>query len=320
MKGAAVSGGFLQRARNNIVRVFKYRKVRMLNSFMLIVLGFASIYPLYYALLASLSTPAELSMSLLLPIPGQPFASLSNYALVFRQAGLIRSLIITMLRIACNFAVVVLVSVFGGFAFARMNFPFKRFFFLFLLSTMMVPGVAMMIPNYIWYNKFPLLGGNNLLGEGGTGLVNNLSIYFVTGWVNVYNIFLFRQAFTGFGKELIESARVDGCGFLRTMFFICIPLVKPLIIVLLINISVGIWGDYMTNIVFLRTPETSRWHTIGSKTIELANYYSDKNRVGGADYPKAYAIMMVAMLPPILLFSLLQRQFVEGLTSGAVKG
>ena len=302
----------------SITRILITQKYQIISFALLFGLGLVLLYPMYFGVLGSLSTKAEFDQTVFLPIPKNPLSQISNYFAIFSQPGLIKALAVTMFRIYWGFAVGALTAVLGGYAFAKMNFPFRRTIFIFLLSTMMIPGVAMMIPGYIWMVKFPLIGGNDIFGVGGRGFIDNPLLYFVTGWVSTYNIFLFRQAFVGTGKELGESAQIDGAKFLYIVFRIYLPLVKPLLVVLFLGSAFGAWNDYMTNLIML--PNRPEWNSIGYATIGLADYYASTFNPGGADFPKAYAINVLMMFPPIILFVFLQKQFVEGLSAGAIKG
>ena len=283
----------------------------------LTILGILCLYPLFYALLGSLTSPEEFLHSSVLPIPSDPFANLSNYVTIFREPTLLRSIIITLLRIGVNFIIMSLTSLFGGFVFAKIDFPFRRTMFMILLSTLMFPAQALLVPNYIWMAKFPLFGGNNILGQGGHGLVNNVSYYFVTGWVSVFNIFLFRQMLVSMDNGLAESAKIDGCGFLSVVLRIYMPLLKPLFVVLFVGCFVGFWNEY-TNIIVMM-PDNSFWHTVGVAAIDLAGYYMSPSHAVPM-YPQAYAIHVTMMVVPIIIFSFLQKYFVEGLMAGAIKG
>lgn len=309
------------RFRKKVVHILRYEKLRTLNLILLVFFGLALLYPLYYAIFGSISTKEEFAMATLIPIPHNAWNEfVTNYTLLFRasDSSILRSMGVTFLRMAWSFFISTVTAVLGGFAFAKLHFPFKKPLFLFMLGTMMIPGVALMIPNYIWLTKFPLVGGNNILGEGGSGFVNNPLYLFATGWVGVYNIFLFRQAFVGIGGELMESAKIDGANLLRVIFTIYTPLVAPLIFVILLNSVTGIWSDYMTDIIYL--PDNAAWWSLGRSTIWWADYYTNVNLSGGADYPKAFAVLVFMMIPPVILFIAVQRKFVAGLTAGAVKG
>ncbi len=294
----------------------KVQQAAML-SFLLIV-GIALLYPLYYALFGSVSTNREFLSAVFLPIPKDPIAGLKNYATVFMSATILRTLAVTLGKIVYHFAITIFTSVLGGYVFAKLRFPAKRMFFMVLISSMMIPGVALIVPSYIWMARFPLLGGNDILGRGGSGFLSNPWVLVLTGWLNVYNIFLCRQAFASTGDEMAESAQMDGAGLLRVVFGIYTPLIRPILAVMFLNQFLGTWNDYMFNFIYMT--DATKWHTIGNVVVALMDVYSNPQRLGGPDYPIVFAVAIASMVPPIIVYALLQRQFTEGLSMGAVKG
>jgi multiple sugar transport system permease protein len=280
--------------------------------------GLLILYPFYYAVLGSVSTVAEFNRAVFLPLPASPFAQLKNFGIVFRDPKLINALTVTALKFGEQCVVILPVSILCGYVFARVEFPFKSGFFMILLSSMMIPGIALLVPNYIWMAKFPLLGGNTLSGSGGKGFLDNPAVLFVPGLINVYFIFLCRQSFLDASKELGESARIDGAWFLTIVFRIYTPLIKPILAVMFLNLFIGNWNDYLTSIVYL--PTATKYHTAGTVFSNYVSFYGDESLPGGPQFPKAFAAFLVAVVPPLAVFGLIQKSFVEGLALGAVKG
>lgn len=291
--------------------------VRALPYIFLTVGGIVMLYPVLFSLLGSVSTQAEYEETLFLPIPHTSFSEIDNFLLIFQGTVFLKPLLLTLARVAVNIAIPTTVALFGGYVFAKVDFKFKRAAFMVLLSSMMIPGVALMVPNYIWMSRFPFVGGN-MVFSGGMGFINNPAILFVTGWVNVYAIFLFRQSFVSIGNELAESGEMDGANFVLIIVKLYLPLVMPIVAVLSLNCFLGTWNDYMTSTIYLRNhPDVSLVATAANGLIEV---FRSQQRIGGPDYPKAFAVSTVMMVPPIIVFLFVQKQFVEGLTMGAVKG
>ena len=300
----------------SIKRAFTVKIVQTLTAVFLLLLGLLLLFPLYYAFLSSISTLGEFNASKFIPLPHNPFGEfITNYKALFALSSLFRAVLVTLLRIVFSFTAAAITSVFGGYVFARLNFPGRDKVFLVLLATTMIPGTALTVSTYLWFADFPLFGGNNLLGQGGRGLIDNPAFFFVTGWVNVINIFLFRQAFIGLGGELGESAKIDGANFMYIVLFIYMPLAAPLLVVLGLGTFIGIWNDYMSNLIFVES--NTRWYGIAYYAVGLSNYFS--SHAGGYDYPKAFAILLMMMAPPTILFCFFQNKFLEGMTTGAIK-
>lgn len=125
-------------------------------------------------------------------------------------------------------------------------------------------------------------------------------------------IYMFRQFFAQIPEALIEAARVDGCGHLRTWFQIMLPLCKPVIAITAIFTFIGVWNDFMGPLIFLQSEEKM---TLAVALNSFQNTYGD--------FPDAHYLMaasIVTMVPCIVLFFVAQKQFVSGLSLGAVKG
>ena len=290
--------GPMNKRRVDPVRIFCY--------VFLFVFGVVLLYPVWYAVFGAMTTQSELDAGTGL-FPPVHIENIANYFTIFLANGLLQSILITLLRFVWHFLAETFIAVLLGFIFARMNFWGKRGFFLMLMMSMMIPGIAMTVPNYIYLGRLTFFGPN--------GLIDNPLILFVTGLVNVYNIFLCRQIISSMGSELQEAAEIDGAGFLRTVFGIYLPLIQPVIAVIFINMFAGHWSDYTTSLVFLRN--NTEWQTIGYKVTELMDYY-----VGSTvrETPKMYAIAIVTMIPPVIAFLCVQDRFIEGLALGGVKG
>ena len=293
------------------------KTVQIILFVLLLVGGIAMLYPVFYALLGSFATNEEFYETIFIPIP-KTLAFLENYATLFSDPAVFTSMGVTFGKIILQLVITVFTSVLGGYVFAKLRFPFKRGFFLILISSMMIPGVALMVPNYVWMADFPLVGGNDITGQGGSGFLNNPWMHVVTGWLNVYNIFLCRQALVSIGGEMGESAKIDGAGFFRIVFAIYMPLIKPIVAVMFLNLFLGIWNDYLGSFIYFADAE--QWQTVGYAVVRIMDIYSDPFRAGGSQYPVVFAISLMSMIPPIIVYICIQKQFTEGLAMGAVKG
>ena len=137
---------------------------------------------------------------------------LQNYSDAFEQTNMPRLFLNTAVVTAVAVASQVLLGSMAGYAFARLQFRGKMLLFFALLTTMMVPFEVLIIPVFLLIKlSFPLAGGNDLLGQGGTGLINTLGGVMFPNFVSVFGVFLFRQFYLSFPKEIEEAAIVDGC-------------------------------------------------------------------------------------------------------------
>ncbi len=192
-------------------------------------------------------------------------------------------------------ALTVSVNLLAGYAFAKLRFWGKNALFLLILSTMMIPAQAIMIPQF--------------------RMVSTLGI-FGTFWAVIlpsaaaaFGIFLARQFMQSIPDELIEAARVDGASNLRIFFRIVLPLCKPLIAVMVLLSFMAQWNDFLWPLIVLKTPEL---YTLPVSLRFLQGQYD-------ANYGGLMAMALLTCLPLVVLFLLLQRYFVQGLARSGLK-
>jgi multiple sugar transport system permease protein len=191
----------------------------------------------------------------------------------------------------------------AGFAFARLNFPARQALFRALLSSMMIPGVVTLIPTYIILRSWPLFGGNNLLGQGGIGLLNNLAAVVLPGAAGAFAVFMMRQFFLTLPSDLGEAARIDGASEFRIYWEVYLPLCKPALATLGIFTFQAGWNAFLFPLVVLQDPNKS------TVQMGLAAFSYSYN----TDYGPLMAASVVATLPTILLYLYAQRYFTQGI-------
>jgi multiple sugar transport system permease protein len=223
------------------------------------------------------------------------YATLANY-----QAGigqyLLNSTAVSVMTVLFTLAV----SLLGGYAFATFRFPGKNVLFLVTLAILMVPYATLLIPLYVLLNQ---LGLQNSL----VGLALVLSMFQLP-----FATFLMRISFEAVPKDLAESAQVDGCGSLRTLRHILVPAVKPGLITVGLFAFLAAWNDFITPLVLISDS--------AKMPLPLAVANMRQQVMGIVDYGATEAGVVVLALPCIVLFLALQRHYVRGFMSGALKG
>ena len=190
-----------------------------------------------------------------------------------------------------------------GYAFARLRARGKDVMFVIVLSTMMIPGIVTMIPQYILYNVL--------------GITDTFFIY-VLGNIGggAYNIFLFKQFFSAMPKELEEAAKIDGAGTLQTIFRIFAPAAKPVIIIVAIGAFQGAWGDYMTPFMYF-SPEK---YPLAMALFGSVSYSMPGAPPGMVYEPLINAAAILMTIPPIIGFFFTQKHIVQGVVTTGLKG
>jgi multiple sugar transport system permease protein len=251
------------------------------------------LFPLVWTGVASVSPHAGTSQ-----VEGWGFG---NYrALGAYQAGvwqyLANSAFVSLLTVALT----LLISLLGGYAFARFTFPGKNVLFLVTLAILMVPYATLLIPLYVLLNKVGLQ--NSLVG---VALV-------LTMFQLPFSTFMMRISFESVPRELDEAAMVDGCSSFAVLWRVLVPAVKPGLITVGLFAFLAAWNDFMAPLILINDSDRM--------TLPLAISNLRGQVQGVVDYGATEAGVVVLALPCIVLFLLLQRHYVRGFMSGALKG
>ena len=204
------------------------------------------------------------------------------------------------------------VASFSAYAFARHRFPGREVLFYAVLSLMMIPGVLTLISSFMWMKHFPLAGGNDLWGEGGNGLLDSHLALILPGIAGgqVFAIFILRSFMASLPEELFEAARIDGAGDWILFTRIALPLSKPILGTIAIMGALHTWNDYVWPYIVL-SDDTRKTLSVGLAFFRGAY---------ATTYGPLMAGYVLASLPLLILFLLMMRTFIAGLTSGALKG
>ena len=266
----------------------------------LIITSLAMIGPFYWAFATSFKPSGDVFASppKLIPNPW----TVQNYRDVFTLLPFPRyflnSVIVTGAIVALN----VVFDTSAAYAFAKLRFPGRNALFFLLLITLMVPFQVNLIPLYrlmvALHNISPLLG------------VDTYSALILPGMIQVFGIFLMRQFLQSIPDEILESARVDGASEFMILRKIVFPIAAPGMAALAIFVFLGAWNDFLWPLIVTNSD------SIRTLPVGLA-LLARKNTVNWGD---TMAGTVLAAAPLIVVFLILQRRFIEGLTTGSVKG
>ena len=254
------------------------------------------IFPIYWMIITSFKYNTEIiNAQKLTYFPEQ--VTLENYGQLFAMYDygnmLKNSLIISFSSGFC----VTMLSIFGGYGLARYKFKTKTLLLLFFLVTQMIPGILVIIPLYIIFSKMNIV--NMRLSLFIFYLISNLPFCVIT----------MRSFFERIPYTLEEAATVDGCTKLQTLRKIVLPVMFPGIVAVFVFAFIGAWNELIAGTIFINTPN---FWTIPIGLKSLIGKYDVKWGVltaGG----------VLALLPTAIMFAVMQRFVVEGLTAGAVK-
>lgn len=254
-----------------------------------IVMGF----PLFWMLITSVKTQREVFTTFL-----PQNIELANFARVWDAMNLPTHLGNSLYVTGLNVVIVAVTATLAGYTFARLDFPRRNLLFYIFISAMMIPGQAILIPMFRYLRDLALL--NTLTG---------LSLA-LTGGAIAFGTFLMRAFFKSLPSELGDAGKIDGCTEWGVFRFIYLPLARPGIATVVIFQFMGMWNEFMFSTTFISTPTLK---TIQPALYQVVGRYS-------IDYPSLSAGLIMAIVPILIVFLLLQKQFIKGLTAGAFKG
>jgi multiple sugar transport system permease protein len=264
---------------------------------LIIVIAVVAAFPLAWMVLTSLKTPQETMQVPPVWLPATP--SLDAYAKVADVISIGRSFFNSAVIALVTTVAINVTSLMAGYAFAKYQFRYREALFALLLATMFLPPIVTLIPLY------RIVGYLGLTGSLWGVVVPNLA--------NAFGIFLMRQFIGGVPDELIEAARVDGASELRVLFQIVAPAVLPAIAALTLFAFVYHWNSYLWPLTVLQG--NADQYPIVISLSRLLSY----NR-GAMNTGLVMAGATLAVLPPVVLFVILQRFFVDSVISSGVKG
>ena len=271
--------------------------VSVVLTLLIIVIAVVAAFPLAWMVLTSLKTPQETMQVPPVWLPATP--SLDAYAKVSDVVSIGRSFFNSAVIALVTTAAIIVTSLMAGYAFAKYEFRHRELLFALLIATMFLPPIVTLIPLY------------RIVGY--LGLTGSLAGVIVPNLANAFGIFLMRQFIKGVPDELIEAARVDGASELRVLFQIVAPSVLPAIAALTLFAFVYHWNSYLWPLTVLQG--NADQYPIVISLSRLLSY----NR-GAMNTGLVMAGATLAVLPPVVLFVILQRFFVDSVISSGVKG
>jgi multiple sugar transport system permease protein len=294
----------------------RQQRIIHIISYIVLVLTTATIvYPVLYMVLGAFTTQDRFLESVLFPLPNT--LNLDLFAKAFR-VGMGNAYRVTLTLVGYHCVVTVLVSLLAGYVFSKLRFKGRDVVFSFFLAGMVMPQILMMIPAYLLHARFPLVGGNNLLGVGGSGFINKPSIYFISGLVPIFAIFLIKQSYDMLPREYEEAALMDGAGFLTIIFRIYVPMLKPAIVAIVVVTAFNWWNQYLWPLMTMGG--RSDWHPVALAANNLPSLVEADLGTFNVHYPSTLLKAFLVSFPPAALYLILQRYFVQGLASSGIKG
>lgn len=286
-------------------RVFQY--VIYLLSFLIAVF---TLYPLIYVLSASVSNPSNILNGKVVLFPVD-FTAMA-YRRVFHSADILTGYKNTIIYSVTGTIINLILTVMAAFPLSRRDMKGNGFLVLFMTFTMFFSGG--MIPNYLNIKSL--------------GLLNTAYSILLPGAINVTNMLIVRNYFMhSIPGELYEAAEIDGCSPLRTLLSVMLPLSKSILVVIFIYYFVAHWNSYFNAMLYISKRE--KWPLqVFLRQILLLSQMGDMSETLGVDDPNTallyaslkYAVIVVAAIPLLIVYPMVQRFFEKGIMMGSIKG
>lgn len=266
--------------KNSVMKVILYS--------ILLIYAAATLYPFLWAIAASFKPLNEIVGGDLTLLP-KNFTT-NNYQYIFGRSSLftqwfVNSVIVSVIGTTIN----IFLNTMAGYALARLKFPGRERIYYGFLALMMVPAQVLLIPNYLILMNL--------------GMLDSFGALIVPAAINIGNIFMMRQFFLSFPKDVEEAASIDGLGRFQTFFRIVMPLAKPSIATQAVFVFMGFWNEFMKPMMYISTPSKYTL-TLGLQTFQGQN--------GGVRWDQTMAASVITILPIIVIYIIFNKYFLQG--------
>jgi ABC-type glycerol-3-phosphate transport system permease component len=280
-------------AKTNASLGHRHFPTRALVFIFLAIVSLITVYPFIWMVLTSLRERNTVFSGPFIP---DPFI-FTNYPQAWVQTQFGDHFLNSLLIATFSLVGIVFLSTTAGYAFAKLNFPFKNLIYVLLLSTMAMPSASLIIPLFLQVKSFGLLNTQ-------PGLI---LVYI--GSMTPFSIFLMRSFFEGVPGELIEAARIDGSSEWGTLFRVVLPLVKPGIGTVVILQFLSLWNEFLYATVLI---QSAALQPLQPAIFNLVGQYS-------TNWTLLAAALTMVIVPIVIVYVNMQKEFVAGLTQGALR-
>lgn len=271
-------------------------RVGIFSKIILAVLTVIFLFPFLICILMSVKSKQETSLGIL-SLP--KMIHWENFTTAMEKAKILLSMKNSLIITICSVIIILLVASTAAYAIGRQyKKRFYRFYETLLVGSMMLPFQVIMVPVYRMYKNLNMLNTR-------TG-----AVIMISGLAIAYSTVMIIGFVRGIPLELEEAAEIEGAGRFKIFFSIIFPLLKPILATVATLQFLAVWNEFNVSILLLQDEAI--------KTIPMQQYVFFG--AYGADYNTAFAAAVIAMIPVVIIFLILQKQVVAGMTAGAVKG
>ncbi len=271
-------------------------------------------YPLYFVIISSFSSPSAVAGGEVLWFPVG--FTLEGYMAVFKERTVMRSFVNSVIYTFVGTGINLIVTLPAAYSLSRDDLRGRKYFMFFFMLTMFISGG--LIPTFLVVQSL--------------GFIDTIWAITIPGAISVYNMIVARTFFkNNIPTELLEAAKLDGCGNTRFFFSIALPLSNAIIAILVLYYGVGHWNAYFSSLLYLTTPEkfplqlvlrtlliqNSMQQAMNSQNAETV---AEMQRMRQVVELMKYSLIIISSIPVLLLYPFIQKHFVKGVMIGSVKG
>ena len=273
----------------------KSRIIGIIKWIFLILMALFAIIPLLQVLLNSFRTDSQVK-SMPIGLPEQ--IMLDNYIDTWKIGEYGVAYINTILIAFFVIIIVLTIVGLGAYALSKLEFRLRGFMTAYFFVAISLPTFLYIVPDYAILNKIGLINTR-------TGL----TIIYIAMQIP-FNMLLLKTFLIGIPRELEEAAKIDGCNELNSFLRITVPIAKPMFLTIALLVFVNVWNEYLWSNTFISSDALK---TVATRYVRFTGQY-------GSNMARIYTASVVSIAPVIILYLLFSRKFIEGMTSGSVKG
>ncbi len=260
----------------------------------LVLISIAMVVPLLWMFSSAFKPKAEIFTYPPTLVAGNP--TIGNFFTLFEQRPFSTNLWNSFFIAASSTILALFFCSLAAFGFAKYQFPAREFLFLFLIATLIIPFHTTMIPLYVLYRRI--------------GWIDKFWGLIFPGMANAFGIFFMRQYLIKLPDDFLDSARLDGCSEIKIFLYIILPIARPALTALGMIFFMGSWNNFLWPLIILKSKDML------TAVVALRGLSSGLR----VPYDLIMAGSVLIVLPLVILFIVLQKQFIVGITSGAIKG
>jgi ABC-type glycerol-3-phosphate transport system permease component len=284
--------------------LFQSVLTKVLTYLFLLIGAFIAVVPFIWMISTSVMTLGEAQGVRFFPSE----LHFENYEAAWKEADLAKFMFNSIKITAITLVGQITVSIFAAYAFAKIKFPGRELIFGAMLSTMMIPAMVLIIPNFLTVTWLGRIGGF-ICGDP-CGWINNWPALTIPFMGSVFSIFLLRQFFAQVPDELFDAAQIDGAGHLRFLWTVVLPLARAPLMVIIVLSFMGSWNALAWPLLVTNSPE---WRPIA---VGLLRFVEE----AGQQIHYMMAGAVITIIPILILYFITQKQFTESIARSGLKG